>query len=130
MGRWGVGVNEGGLAPHDGHVVAPQLILDDVLLAPEDFVDLGEELFRGRASVGRRRARTVVPPGDTREEQHRLAESLAGDRARAETDPAEALLLLDHGDALSELRRLHRRPLAGGAAADAHEVVVVSPRHL
>jgi len=124
-----VRIGEGGLAPHDGHVVAPELILDDVLLTPEDLVDLGEELLRGRASVGRRRASTVVPAGGTGEKEHRFPERFARDRTGAETDPAEALLLLDHRDALSKLRGLHGRPLAGGPAADAHEVVVVCSRH-
>src|SRR5207249_6280429 len=110
-------------------VVTPQLGLDDVLLAREDLADPGEKLLRGGTGVGLR-TRSVRPRRDAVEEQHRLAEGLARNGPGAQADSAQARILLDHRSGLSELRRLDGGPLACGAAADAHEIVVVRPRHL
>src|SRR5262249_28621139 len=86
----GVRVGERGLPPDDRDVIAAQLSLDDVLLAREDLADLGEELFRGGTGVGLRQARPVRPRRNAVEEQHRLAEGLARDGARAEANTAQA----------------------------------------
>ena len=126
----GVRVGERGLPPDDRHVVAAQLGFDDVLLAGEDLADLGEELYGRRTSVGLRRARSVGPRREAVEEQNRLAKGLARNGPGAQADAAETGVLLDHCGGLAELRRLDGGPLAGGPAADAHEVVVVRPRHL
>src|SRR4029453_827696 len=125
----GVGVGERGLPPDDRHVVAAQLSLDDVLLAREDLADLGEELLRGGAGIGLRRAHPVGAGRDAVEEQHRLAEGLARNGARTQADTAQARVLLDDRGGLAELGRLDGGSLAGGAAPDAYEVVVVRPHH-
>ena len=89
-------------------------VLDHGLLSPEDVVDLGQELLRGRARAGHR-------PGF----QDSLPERLAGDGAGPQAHPSQAGLLLDDRRPLAQLGRLHGRPLTGGAAADANEVIVV-----
>ena len=66
-----MGIAERGLAPHDRHVVAPELILDDDLLTAEYLVDLGEELLRGGAGAGR--CPGPIMAGDPIEEEHGLA---------------------------------------------------------
>src|SRR5437764_241878 len=58
-----------------------------------------------------------------------LAEGLAGDRAGVGAHSAHAATLLDHRGPAAELGGLHRGALAGGAAADRHELEVVVRRH-
>ncbi len=117
------------LTSHHGHVVPSELLLDDVELAREHLVHLGEELLRRGPRVGLGGGRAVMPVGDAGEEEHCLSEGLARDRACAETYPAQAPLLFDDGRALAELGGLHRRALPRGPAADADEIVVVRRRH-
>ena len=65
----------------------------------------------------------LVRPG---ERDHRLAERLAGDRARVDLGAADDRVLLDHPNGASQLGRLDGALLPGGAGTDDEDVVVPS----
>src|SRR5262249_41438309 len=122
----GVRILEDRPAPDDGHVVAIELLVDDLALAPPDLRDTGEQLLeRGTARLLGAAAGLRVPRR-LAEAQHRLAEGLARDGARVDAYAADDATLLDDRRAEPELGRLDRRPLARRAAAETEEVEVVA----
>src|SRR5262249_61865183 len=122
----GVRILEDRPAPHDGHVVAIELLVDDLALAPPHLRDAGEQLLeRGPARLHGAGAE-LRAPRRLAEAQHRLAEGLARDGARVDAYAADDTTLLDDRRAEPELGRLHRRALARGPAADTEEVEVVA----
>ena len=92
---------------------------------------MADQLLHGRAHAlaGARHRPPRGPAASRRGARPRGRSSTESSRSRRSTPP-DRPLLLDDGDALAELGRLNRGPLAGRAAADADEIVVVAVSHV
>jgi hypothetical protein len=82
-----VGIGEHGFTGEQGHVVAPELILDDLDLAGDHVAHAGQQLLAGGARVEPGPGQAVPLAGDRRVADDRLAQRLARDRAGVETAP-------------------------------------------
>src|SRR5262249_43744426 len=110
-------------APQHGHVVALELVVDDVALAAHDLGHAREELVDGRTVLGDVPELRVVESARERRE-HRLPEGLAGNGAGVETHAAEDATLLDDRRPAAELRALHGGALAGWTAPETEKIEV------
>ena len=102
--------------------VAGELRLRDVDLVLDHLLDPERQVRHGDLLL-----HTVVDAVDTlvqkaREVQHRLAHRLAGDGAGVDARAADHFPSLDQRDPSPLFRGVNRRPLAGRARADDHEV--------
>ena len=117
----GLWVVERAAPGHDFDVVALERALDGVTLALDDAADvrhqLGHRWTRGDGAARGFDSRARI------DATHGFAKRLRGNRARLDTHAADALLPLDDGDALAKLCGLDGRPLAGGSAPDADQIV-------
>jgi hypothetical protein len=121
-----VRIDEIALSREHRHIVAPQLVLDDLLLDADRLGDAPEELFRSRTRAVASPLALVEPAlSRGREVENRLAKRLARDRPGVDANPADVMTFLDDGGLLPELGRLNRRALSGRTAADADEIEVV-----
>src|SRR5205814_979321 len=66
-----------------------------------------------------------LPGAEAGEEEARLAQRLAGERAPVDAGPAELLVLLDEDGLVPKVGGLRRPLLPGGPAADDDQLVVV-----
>ena len=116
-------VDEARVAVEDGHVVARELVADDVGLALADARRARAQVLHrdvGLDAVALAVDRALAEAGQV---QHGLAQRLRGDRPAEDAAPAELLALDDRG-AAAELRGLDRGLLARRPGADREEVEV------
>ena len=92
------------------------LFLDHVMTAKHQVVD-GDGLLH---AIG---VAVEAALAEARKVEDGLAQRLGGNGARVDTDAAHAAQPLDDGDAAAKLGRLYRGMMAGGAAANHHELV-------
>src|SRR5262249_23388382 len=105
------------LAVDDRDVVAPELIVDHLLLAARHLVD-------PRQQLGGARPLGTAAALEAREPEHRFPERLAGDRPRLHADAPQAVPSRPHRHPPPQLGAGPRGPRAGRPAPDAHEVEV------
>ncbi len=103
--------------------------LDDRPLARHHVVHPLEQLRGGGPAFGPHPPPGIQDATGPGEEDDRLAQRLAGNRAGVDAHPAHAAGLLDHRDPLAELGGLHGGPLAGRPTADTDQVVVERSVH-
>ena len=104
-------------------------VLDHLDLAADHAVDAREQLRARRPPVEPRPRQAIALARDARVHDDGLAQGLARDRAGLDADAADAPAPLDDRRPLPELRRLHRRALAGRPAARRDEVEVEGRTH-
>src|SRR4029077_15634188 len=112
-------------APYDGDVVAIELLLDDVALAPPHLGDARQELLQGGTARLHCVAGRLRGPCRLAEAQHRFAERLARDRTGVDAHATDDTTLLDDRGAEPELCSLDGGALPRRSASEAEEVEVV-----
>ena len=121
----GIGVEKARVALHDGYVVPAQLRLDHFNLArhdrfrPENQVGHRDPVFQHIAAA----VKGALP--EAAEIQDRFPQSLAGDSAGVNADPANALLPVNDRHFFAHLGGADGAFLARRTAADHHQVVFV-----
>ncbi len=120
-----VRIDEFGVGGDQVHIVAVELVADDVDLVADDVVGAEEQVFHGDAlfdGVGRAVERALPVAGQI---EHSLAQRFAGDGAGVGRHAAHDRPSLDDGDALAQLGRLNRGALPRRAGPDDEHIVLV-----
>ena len=111
-------------------VVAREVGADALPFVPEHRLLAAHELRHRRRAGERDRQAVHLALAVAGEEERGLAQRLRRERAGVDAGAAERGRLLDDGDALAEVGRLHGALFAGGAAANHDQIVVVhGPEH-
>jgi hypothetical protein len=121
-------VSEGGVAVDQLDAVALELVFDDGVLAFDDLVDAEHEVLDIDAGFEAVSAAVKASLAEAAQVEHGFAEGFGRDCAGVEADAAEVGGLIDDGDALIEFGGFDGRMVAGGAASDYQEIVVIRGR--
>src|SRR5262249_3556525 len=121
----GVRIVERGAAPDHRHVVALELLANDVTLPARDLGDPTEQLLDGRTRGGDRPPARLCGTRRPRDAEGGLAGRLARNGAGVGAEAADEAALLDDRSPIPKLRSLHRRALTGRTASKAEEIEVV-----
>jgi hypothetical protein len=118
-----VRVDEAGVTLEVADAVAAQVLADARALGDGDRVLAGDQPRNGGVRIveGDRDA-VEIARAISAQIDRRLAERLARERAGVDRGAAGLRRLLDHGDPPAEVRSLRRALLAGGTAADHHQI--------
>ena len=114
---------ETAVAAEDFHIVAHQLVFQNVHLAVQRHVQPLHQILGGDVlldAVGAAVKTALAPAGQI---QHGLAQGLAGDGAGVHAHAADFGHAVDDGDFALQFRRLNGRGFSGRAAADYHQIV-------